>query len=251
MSAAEVLNYGVAVELDRPRPLKLTFWSLAHLEQVLPINALDLAAVGELFRSGSVQTRCALLWSLLLLDDPTLTLAQLTELMTFQRLVRVQQPMWQAFTQAVVSSADEPSALPEPDASGSSASRLSWLEVWAIARYDLALSEAEFWALSPVKFHALCRRLRTDEQRQDYRSGVLAALIVNVNTVKGQGKAPADFFPSLAPPSPKAPKDLTKEERQAAAKAFFAGLGGQGRAADRQAAQQTRAAMRQGVESGG
>ena len=71
--------------------------------------------------------------------------------------------------------------------------------MWAIATADLHLSEHRFWAMTPLQFHVLHKRYVQAEKRADYRSGVVAAILANVNRDPKKSKPykPEDFFPSL------------------------------------------------------
>ena len=64
---------------------------------------------------------------------------------------------------------------------------------------DLGLSDAEFWPLNPALFDALQDRWYREQREQDYRAGVIAALVANSIPTQKKRKAtkPADFFPRL------------------------------------------------------
>lgn len=75
----------------------------------------------------------------------------------------------------------------------------------AIARYDLGLTEAEFWDLTPAQFVALNKRHLIHRQMDDYRSGVIAAVMCNLHRSKDSpALQPSDFFSSLPEVKPKA-----------------------------------------------
>jgi hypothetical protein len=69
---------------------------------------------------------------------------------------------------------------------------------------DLGLSDVEFGDLTLGRFNLIyaqhCRKETERVQREDYRFGVLAALVSNfgIDTEKTKPRTPADFFPSLA-----------------------------------------------------
>src|SRR5690606_32336546 len=57
--------------------------------------------------------------------------------------------------------------------SGRSASEpLTWEELWAVGRYDLGLSETEFWELTPYELSLLLDRREEAERRRDARIAV-------------------------------------------------------------------------------
>ena len=69
----------------------------------------------------------------------------------------------------------------------------------AIAVYDLRLTEAQFWRLTPCKFWALVAGRDEERDLFDLRAGVIAAVIANGNRGKNTKAYTAkDFFPGLA-----------------------------------------------------
>jgi hypothetical protein len=85
--------------------------------------------------------------------------------------------------------------------------------LWAIGRYDLGLSEEDFWELTFCKFHALCKRKQIDDKLLDFRSGVIACTIANVHRKAGsKAYTPEDFMPSLkTAKKPKSAEQLRKQ----------------------------------------
>ena len=70
------------------------------------------------------------------------------------------------------------------------------MALWSIGRYDLHLTEKEFWALTPAEFFALTGRLSLQKRWGDFRAGIIAATIANVNRgKKKKAYKPADFMP--------------------------------------------------------
>jgi hypothetical protein len=61
------------------------------------------------------------------------------------------------------------------------------------------LSDGEFWSLTDYELAALVERHRESEKRADYRAGVIASTLVQINSEKGKGAkfTPDFFFPSL------------------------------------------------------
>jgi hypothetical protein len=68
-----------------------------------------------------------------------------------------------------------------------------------VARYDLGLSSEEFDDLSPKEFDALLERHKEHIKRDDYRAGLVAAMVLNAQRGKKDAKIwqPGDFFPDL------------------------------------------------------
>lgn len=71
--------------------------------------------------------------------------------------------------------------------------------MWAVARYDLGLTEQEFLDITPARFFALIDRHNSEKQEQDYRAGIIASNIVRVHASKEDSAkyGPGYFFPSL------------------------------------------------------
>ena len=72
----------------------------------------------------------------------------------------------------------------------------------AVARFDLGLSLSDFWDLSLVEFMFLLDRMRIRENREDWRAGMVAAVIANVNRDSAKKRdpfKPADFMPRAGP----------------------------------------------------
>jgi len=71
--------------------------------------------------------------------------------------------------------------------------------MWAVARYDLNLTDDQFLDITPAQFFALVERRNLEKQEADYRAGVIASNIVRVFCDKNESKryTPGYFFPSL------------------------------------------------------
>lgn len=52
--------------------------------------------------------------------------------------------------------------------------------MWAVARYDLRLSEDEFWALSLREWTALVERRDSELERAEWGTATLTAMVVNM-----------------------------------------------------------------------
>lgn len=95
------------------------------------------------------------------------------------------------------------------------------LLLWSIARYDLGVSEAEFWGMTPRTLDALLGRRAIEQQMQDYRAGLIAMLVHNAHAKSA--KSIADFFPSLKT----GPREQTPEEMLAVAEQLNQLFGGE------------------------
>lgn len=75
----------------------------------------------------------------------------------------------------------------------------------AVARYDLGLTEQEFWDLTPAQFDALNERHVLHKQMEDYRAGLIASILCNIHRQEGsEAMEPADFFTDLPRSKPRA-----------------------------------------------
>lgn len=71
-----------------------------------------------------------------------------------------------------------------------------WLKLWAIGRYDLRLSEEEFWDLSWEQLEALIERHSNSVEREDYHAALICAVLANIHRAKSTSVfKPSDFMP--------------------------------------------------------
>ncbi|AQU06109.1 hypothetical protein B1772_04745 [Dehalococcoides mccartyi] len=74
--------------------------------------------------------------------------------------------------------------------------------MWATARYDLHLTEDQFWRLTLKEYAALLKHHRINMEWQDYRAGLICSVLANINRdPKKHTKpyTPADFMPQKNP----------------------------------------------------
>lgn len=175
-----------------PAVMACTLGSIWRCEQV----------VGKNPPPGRQVTR-AWLWSLLTTFQPGLTV----------RDVGALEPREYA---AAMEAAKELMTPPKERAQGAQAQSdkpLDWFDTWAIGRFDLGLSEAEFWHLSPGLFDALWKRFEEADERRLYGHAMVCAEIWNV---KIDPEKTARFSPDLFMPgkrSEKAAKAMVAEQR--------------------------------------
>lgn len=82
---------------------------------------------------------------------------------------------------------------------------------WSTAIFDFGLSEEVFWNLTPAQFWALSERKNENTRLADYRAGLIASILFNVNKSKTEPvKSAIDFFHSF--------DDLKKEQKANAMK---------------------------------
>ena len=109
------------------------------------------------------------------------------------------------------------------------------MSLWSIGRYDLRLSESEFWALTPRQFDALLKRVEYHREHRELLNGVCTSALVNTSSVYKSAMctdnppgmtSPADFMPSRAhhETEPKEVEPMTDEQRarvDATIRSFF------------------------------
>jgi hypothetical protein len=101
-----------------------------------------------------------------------------------------------------------------------------------VARYDLGLSETEIGRSTPRILAALLERWRLEQERRDYRSAIVATILVNTNRKKGtKAHNVEEFMPHYRRPKP---RQLTVEETIEFVAAINAALGGTDRRASKQ-----------------
>ena len=68
-----------------------------------------------------------------------------------------------------------------------------------MARYDLQLSDKEFWALTLKKFNYLIKRYSLHLERQDSHAALICAVLANIHRDhKTKAFTPKDFMPGKA-----------------------------------------------------
>lgn len=67
--------------------------------------------------------------------------------------------------------------------------------MWAIGRYDLGLTDNEFWGLTLLQFNKLCERHKEKRSADLFNSALICSVIANVNRQKGKPFTPQDFMP--------------------------------------------------------
>ena len=71
--------------------------------------------------------------------------------------------------------------------------------MWAYGKFDLGLSDEEFWGMTPKEFRVLGDRADYQTALLDYRAGVVASVIANTQGKKSTGDpfTVEDFFPGV------------------------------------------------------
>lgn len=85
----------------------------------------------------------------------------------------------------------------KPSGSGQSA-ELTWPGLWAIGRYDLRLTDDEFWSYTLREVFLLIDRWEADRKHRELLAGIVASTTANCNRDPNKGKpfTPEDFMPS-------------------------------------------------------
>lgn len=133
---------------------------------------------------GRAMTR-TLLWSLLVTFQPRLSVRDVGALEPREYV-------------AAIDAATALIAPPGGAAEGQenpSGKALDWADTWALGRFDLGLSEDEFWHLSPGLFDALWRRLEEAGERALFGHAMVCAATTNVHIDPEKGTpVHPDFF---------------------------------------------------------
>lgn len=84
-----------------------------------------------------------------------------------------------------------------------------WIELWAIARYDLELSEKEFWCLSIDQLDALLKRRNLELERQDFHAAMVCSTMANIfRNKKSRPYQPTDFIPNAKRKAKQTPEQM-------------------------------------------
>jgi len=70
---------------------------------------------------------------------------------------------------------------------------LTWETLWAVGRYDLRLTDEEFWHMVPRQFSALLRRKHDAHLRQEYGAAIICQTI---HALAGKKMLYTNFMPS-------------------------------------------------------
>lgn len=86
--------------------------------------------------------------------------------------------------------------------------------MWAIARFDLHLTAAEFYGLTPFQFNLLAKRLLAEREHRELIAGYTTAAVINHAMHPPEEPVSAkDFMPSACDESGKVPEaELSEEE---------------------------------------
>lgn len=83
--------------------------------------------------------------------------------------------------------------------------------LWAFSRFDLHLSDQEFWRTTVGHIMALRERWLAYEDRANLRAGLVAATILNVHRRPGAPPVKADaFFTRQLPPPAQTPRQILR-----------------------------------------
>lgn len=70
--------------------------------------------------------------------------------------------------------------------------------MWSFGRYNLRLSEDEFWGVTPAEFVALVERYKEEQTWLNWRAALVCAVLANIyrdTKRKSQPFTPEDFMP--------------------------------------------------------
>lgn len=134
---------------------------------------------------GRAMTR-TLIWSLLVTFQPRLTVRDVGALEPAEYVAAVD---------AAASLIEPPGGAQAAQERPADAKPLEWRETWALGRFDLGLSEDEFWHLSPGLFDALWHRFELAHERALEGHAMTCAAVTNVHIDPEKGTpVQPDFF---------------------------------------------------------
>jgi hypothetical protein len=99
------------------------------------------------------------------------------------------------------------------------------MSYWSCARYNLHLTNDEFYRLTPRQFDSLLKRHREQIEHEELLAGIIASVVVNFSLgAPKTGTKPADFMPSQWRTNVQKPRNerMTKKKRQRVANSLRA-----------------------------
>lgn len=161
-----------------------------------------------------VTTR-ALIWALLATFQPALTVRDVGAMDAAEYRAAMA-----AATTLIASPGGKPAA-----AQGESTEPPGWLQVWSVGRFDLGLTDAEFWQLSPAQFDALWKRLEDGRTAALRGHAMTCAAIFNAQrTTDDAPVVEADDFMPKTPEQLKAAEQKQRAAERASLKAKLASV---------------------------
>lgn len=141
---------------------------------------------------GGPEILRALLWALLQTEHPEMHVKDVGSASAFE---------FRELLQAAESCIRGEFPLIEEEPQAGAPQRIDWHDLWSIGRYDLRLSDDEFWMLSPRQFHHLMLRFDAANDRVWLAAGITAAAFVNchIDPEKGEPISPEQFIPKRVP----------------------------------------------------
>ncbi|MCK9583182.1 MAG: DUF4035 domain-containing protein [Endomicrobiales bacterium] len=97
--------------------------------------------------------------------------------------------------------------------------------MWAVGRFDLGLSEDDFWDLTLLEFDYLCKRKQLNDTRIERYSAQISWLIYSVNRSKDSKALKIDDF--MIKYEKEKPKNQTFQQMKSIAKQITKALGGE------------------------
>lgn len=76
------------------------------------------------------------------------------------------------------------------------------IDLWSVGRYDLRLTEQDFWGLTLREFDALCKRKRQEDRTNEYYAALISCVVANAHRNPKKKTAPYQ------------PKDFMTDEKR-------------------------------------
>lgn len=168
---------------------------VAGQQRVLRFTMDAMAAIDSQVTTGSLDRLLLLLWAMLRHDQPGLCIETLSDRLDYYtEASRISEAVSECLGMSVARDAG-PSAHKKDKAEAA-----DWPKIWSYARYELRLSDDEFWSLTPLQFSLLSDRHEERRVLDLHGSAIVASVVANANRdAKKQPRpfTPADFLPDL------------------------------------------------------
>lgn len=150
-----------------------------------------------------IESTLTMLWAMLITEHPDITEIDVGAV-TPQELPAA----LAAVNTLLTRTAPRPPEFQHKQASGQ---RLTWRELWAIARHDMQLTEQEFWRLEPWQFDELMRRRDARSEESYYGHSMVCSTVANCH-IDSEKTAP--YKPLWFLPTPRGEEEREARKRE-------------------------------------
>jgi hypothetical protein len=195
---AELLTRRVEFSYEgRPWPLIFTHRALLQCENLTALDMLQ-----QTIGAPSASLLRALLFSALSCAGAHCSIKQIGQRISPRTIDSIRETVVKAW---IASMAEPEEDEDEEKPQEYDRKKFTWLEAWAIARYDLRLSDEEWLDMTPRQFRALQKARLEKMQREELMNGMLAATFENFSMGAPKTPSKADDFMLHKIKQPKVP----------------------------------------------